>query len=131
MRVIFIWVSFILITAACAPAAPVERLSADELPAGNAAHGAELFTESVNGAPACSTCHTLTDTTLVGPGLEGYAERAGTRIDGISATEYTYASIVQPATHIVSGFSNSMYNQYGRQLDTQQIADLIAYLLTL
>ncbi len=102
-----------------------------DLPAGDATRGAVLFTQSINGAPTCSSCHNLDDSTLAGPGLKGYGARAGTRVDGQSAAEYTYDSIVQPAAFIVSGFSNSMYTQFGSKLSPQQSADLIAYLLTL
>jgi cytochrome c oxidase subunit 2 len=105
--------------------------SAASLPPGDATRGADLFTQAVGGAPACSTCHTLDGTTLVGPGLEGYAETATTRVEGASALDYTYGSIVRPAAHIVSGFGNTMYNQYAQRLTPQQTADLIAYLLTL
>lgn len=118
----------LLVLAACAPntATPIE-----DLPPGDAARGAQLFTQSVNGAPACSTCHTLNGDTLVGPSLQGYSAAASTRIEGNSAEAYTYTSIVQPAAHVVSGFPNAMYNQYTRHLTLQEIADLIAYLLTL
>ena len=118
----------LLILAACgsAPASP-----STELPAGDTGRGAELFTQQISGAPACSTCHSLDGTALVGPTLQGYAERASTRVENQSAQDYTYASITQPAAHIVDGFSNTMYAQYERQLSSQQIADVIAYLLTL
>jgi hypothetical protein len=49
----------------------------------------------------------------------------------MSAEEYAQTSILQPAAYLVSGFSNTMYNQYGQHLSQQDIADLIAYLLTL
>jgi cytochrome c553 len=98
---------------------------------GDATRGAELFTQSVNGAPACSTCHTTNNTVVVGPGFQGYSEVAATRAIGKSAEEYTHNSIVRPASYIVSGFSNSMYNLYERALSDQDIADLTAYLLTL
>jgi cytochrome c553 len=101
------------------------------LPPGNAEHGAELFTQSINGAPPCSTCHQTDDTTLVGPGMKGYAERAGSRIEGQDAEKYTEESITHPASFVVSGFPNAMYNQYASNLSPQDTADLIAYLLTL
>lgn len=98
---------------------------------GNVDHGAELFTHSVGGAPACSTCHTTNSQSLVGPGFQGFSEIAGTREFGETAEQYTYNSIVRPASYIVSGFSNSMYTQYERALSDQDIADLTAYLLSL
>ena len=116
-----------LILAACSGGAP----SSSDLPEGNADSGAQLFTESIGGAPTCASCHTLDGTTLTGPSLQGFGERAGTRVSGTTPEDYTHTSIVQPAAYIVSGFSNSMYNQYGQRLSAQQLADLIAYLLTL
>jgi mono/diheme cytochrome c family protein len=101
------------------------------LPAGNAAAGETLFIESINGAPTCVSCHALDDRQLIGPGVQGYAAVAGTRVAGQSAGEYTYLSIVQPAAHLVSGYGNIMYPLYGQRLTNTQIADLIAYLLTL
>ncbi|MEO8609850.1 MAG: cytochrome c [Chloroflexota bacterium] len=101
------------------------------LPPGDATHGAELFTQSVNGAPPCSTCHQTDENTLVGPGLKGFGARAGTRVEGQSAEQYTQESIMHPASFVVSGFANAMYNQYASKLSPQDIADLTAYLLTL
>ncbi len=101
------------------------------LPPGDATHGAELFTQSVNGAPPCSTCHQTDDTTIVGPGMKGFGARAGSRVEGESAEQYVQESIIHPASFVVSGFPNAMYNQYGSQLSPQDIADLTAYLLTL
>ncbi len=119
----------LMLLAACAPGHA--QTSLDELPPGDAGRGAALFTETINGAPSCASCHTLDDSTVVGPGLQDYAAIAATRVEGVSAEEYTHASIVRPAAHVVSGFGNLMYNQYAQRLSPQQIADLIAYLLTL
>jgi cytochrome c2 len=129
MRIILLCTLILSLIIACSP--PSSAASADSLPPGDADNGAALFTESIGGAPACSTCHTLDEIKLVGPGLQGYAERAIIRVEGVSAEDYTYASIVRPAAHVVEGFVNTMYPQYEQHLTSQQIADLIAYLLTL
>jgi hypothetical protein len=63
--------------------------------------------------------------------LQGYAAVAATRVEGLSAEAYTRESIMRPAAFLVSGFPNVMYNQYAQRLTPQQMADLIAYLLTL
>jgi cytochrome c oxidase subunit 2 len=130
MKLLAICTVIFLVAAACSPAASSASGLAS-LPAGDASSGATLFTEQVGGAPACSTCHTLDGSELVGPSLQGYAAVAPTRVENQSAQEYTYTSIVQPAAFIVSGFGNVMYNQFGQKLSPQQTADLIAYLLTL
>lgn len=114
---------------ACSPPPPA---SFAELPAGDAGRGAQLFSQSVNGAPECSSCHMLDDQTLVGPGMANYAAVAPVADAGASSlAEYTFVSITQPGAFVVSGFGNTMYAQYQRQLSPQDIADLIAYLLTL
>lgn len=96
---------------------------------GDPQRGASLFTQSINGAPTCSSCHTLTDVSLVGPGMAGYSQRAANAVEGQDAVAYTYYSIISPARHIVPGYVNMMYLQYERKLDASQIADLIAFLL--
>jgi cytochrome c553 len=123
-------ISLLLIFAACSSGDP-QTVSLTTLPPGDAVRGAALFTESINGAPACITCHQLDDTVLVGPGMSGYNARAGSRVVGMSMEEYTLDSINQPASYIVPGFSNVMYNQFATKLTSQDIADLVAYLHTL
>lgn len=122
-------VLLLLLMAACQKAAP--KVEFDDLPDGDAARGAELFNTSLNGTATCASCHRLDDTALTGPGLGGYANRAGGRVKDQSAAEYTYISIVRPARYLVSGFSNLMVQDYGQKLDAQDLSDLIAYLLTL
>jgi mono/diheme cytochrome c family protein/uncharacterized membrane protein len=102
-----------------------------DLPPGDAARGAELFSQSVNGAPACSNCHTLTGGQGAGPSLQGFAQVAGSRVKGQSAEVYTFYSILSPSKHLVQGFSNVMPSDYATRLSRQQTADLITYLLTL
>jgi cytochrome c553 len=115
-----------LLLAACggAPAAPAN------LPPGDAASGEALFTQAINGSPPCSSCHAVDETVLVGPGFAGYGAVAGTRVAGLSVEAYTAQSITQPAAHLVTGFANVMYSNYGQKLDVQQVADLTAFLLT-
>lgn len=116
-----------LLLAACSPSTPAFK----ELPPGDATRGAALFSQTLNGAPPCANCHSLDGSIIVGPSLKGVALVAGTRVSGLSAGEYLYQSIISPAAYIVSGYSNQMYGQYGREPSPQQLADLVAYLLTL
>lgn len=127
MRLLFLIV-FALSLTACSSVSG--ESSTEALPPGDAGRGTALFIQSVNGAPACSTCHTLDGSSLIGPSMQGFAIRAAARIEGTSAEDYTHVSIIQPNAFIAPGFSNVMYAQYERRLSPQQIADLIAYLLT-
>jgi cytochrome c oxidase subunit II len=128
MRLIYLLILLAALIGACTP---TENISTEPLPTGDAERGAALFTQSVGGAPACSTCHTLDGTTLVGPSLQGYATRVSSRVQDTSAEIYTHDSIARPSAHVVEGFPNAMYGQYAQALSPQQFADLIAYLLTL
>lgn len=103
----------------------------EDLPAGDAERGAELYDVSINLAPTCLNCHQLDEQALGGPGLGGYAQLAGERVEGQSAEEYTYLAIVDPGDYLTPGWNNVMYARYGDRLSDQEIADLIAYLLTL
>ncbi len=129
MRPILVIFCLILLLAACNQ--DDDSLQFSDLPTGDAARGEALFTQQVNGAPACSSCHNINDKDSSGPALAGYAERAGKRVKEESAEQYTLTSILQPASHIVDNYSNLMYRNYEEKLTHQQIADLIAYLLTL
>jgi hypothetical protein len=54
--------------------------------------------------------------------------RAGSIIPGKSAEDYLRESILDPSSHIAEGFPDSMYQNYGRELTDQEIADLVAFL---
>lgn len=97
----------------------------------SAARGEALFSQMINGAPSCASCHTVTDVDLTGPGLGGYALVAGTRVDGESAEEYTRYAITHPDRYILPGWSNVMYIGYGVRMSDEQIDDLVAYMLSL
>lgn len=104
---------------------------------GDAARGEALFSFISDGVVACSTCHTIEESLLFnpsrtsGPALNGIAERAAERIPGMSAEDYLRQSIVDPHSYVVEGYDDLMFADYGRFLDEQELADLIAYLLTL
>lgn len=95
-------------------------------------NGERLFKNGHDDAPRCTTCHNEDGTdSSQAPGLRNYAERAGDRVEGESAREYTLNSIIAPGKYIVEGYRNSMPANYDENLSKQQIADLVAYLLTL
>ncbi len=97
-------------------------------PQGDAARGEALYQGGV--APSCVSCHVAG--AAGAPALDDlgdYAAVAGTRVEGQDAREYTFYAIVEPGQHIVEGYGNAMYNRYDENLNPQEIADLIAYLL--
>ncbi|HRE27983.1 MAG TPA: cytochrome c [Anaerolineales bacterium] len=108
---------------------------------GDAARGEALFKQSTIGtasAPGCSTCHSLDGSTLVGPtqtGVVGRAEAAISSADykGIAKTveEYLKESIVTPDAFVEQGFTAGvMYQNFGKELSDQEVADLVAFLMT-
>lgn len=103
----------------------------NDLPDGDAARGAILFAQSIDGAPACSACHSIDGKASSGPTLENFGTVAGTRVGGQSAETYAFNSILRPAKHLVRGYSNVMYRDYADRLSQQDTADLIAYILSL
>jgi mono/diheme cytochrome c family protein len=101
-------------------------------PAGNVAAGETLFAQATIGAnPGCKTCHSLDGTQLVGPTMQGYATRAGTRVQGQSADEYTRLSMTDPNAHVVEGFAAGVMPTFKDVLNETQLNDLTAYLLSL
>jgi mono/diheme cytochrome c family protein len=113
----------------CAPYAET-TIAYEEIPAeGDANRGAELFNEPTNATTACISCHV--EGNAASPDLTGLGEVAGSRVEEESAREYLFYSITEPARHIPEGYGNAMPNDYDEKLTPQQIADLIAYLMSL
>ncbi|MEE9199452.1 MAG: cytochrome c oxidase subunit II [Dehalococcoidia bacterium] len=99
------------------------------LPPGNADAGQQVFQAA---SPiACSTCHSLDGTAGLGPSLQGIASQAGDRVSSLSAEGYIRESILNPTAFVVQGFSPVMPTTFGTDLTPQQIADVIAFLLSL
>lgn len=108
-----------------------------ELPEGDAAAG-EALTVSLG----CTACHITTPTGpawLPSADQPGIGERAGVEFTlpeytgkATSAEQYLFESIVDPNIFVVSGFASGLMPQnYGATLTDQNMADLIAYLLSL
>lgn len=101
---------------------------------GDPARGVAIFQAGVSGTPPCSACHQVTQGGAgfsLGPNLHNIAEQAGTRRAGVSARQYIEDSILRPRDFIVPGFRDMMYDGFADHLSAQELADLIAYLLTL
>lgn len=129
MRKILILILLTLSLAACQKETTIDFKDVPRN--GDPAQGAILFTQKKEGAPACNSCHNTEGNPDQGPSLQGFKDVAGKRVEGQSAEEYTFYSILLPSKHVVDGFSNIMYKQYDGKFSTEELGDLIAYLLTL
>ena len=121
-----------LLVSACSADAP--RIAFEELDfaLADAGSGEKLFNQSNNEAPACAACHAISGASSgIGNSLAGIAGLAAGRVAGQSAEEYLYWSILRPGQHLVAGYSNIMYARYEDSLQAADLADLIAYLLSL
>ena len=49
---------------------------------------------------------------------------------GVSAEDYLYQSIVQPADYVVEGYADVMPPAFGERLQAAQLQDLVAFLRT-
>lgn len=122
----------LLMLAACSAEPPSAGFEALDFEQADAGSGQKLFNQSNDEAPACAACHSLIgEDRGIGNSLDGIAAVAGQRARGQSAVEYLYWSIVQPGRHLVAGYANLMYAAYEDSLEAADIADLIAFLLTL
>lgn len=80
----------------------------------------------------CATCHALVpDTIIIGPSLYGIATRAETRVEGQNAEEYITMSVLRPGDYVVEGFNNVMITNLAKEVTSEEMNALIAFLLTL
>lgn len=107
------------------------------LPEGDPAAGQAL----AEGPLGCAACHILS---AVGPAWAatpdqpGVAERAGLRIadasyagEATTAEEYLIESVIRTNAFVVPGYAdNLMPPNFGERITLQQMADLLAYMLT-
>jgi cytochrome c553 len=106
--------------------------------AGNPANGKQLFDGTIamagDRAPACATCHSIEPGMDTGSGqsLSNIGNRAAKTVAGQSAEEYLRTAITNPDAHLAGGYQDGiMYRSYAQALTTQQINDLVTYMLTL
>jgi mono/diheme cytochrome c family protein len=85
---------------------------------------------------ACSGCH-IQAANGTGPMTDGtYTRVSGERLQeaqfaSYTAEQYLVESILRPANYITPGYTNVMPANFGEQLTTQDLADIIAYLQTM
>jgi nitric oxide reductase subunit C len=132
--------------------AAVPTVAADSAPAGSTATAAAPDKDPValgervfqSAAPACTACHSLTPgADMAGPSLAGIATRtqqtlASTDYKGTATdlASFIRESITKPSAHLVAGAMYSangvsfMPNTYEKDLTTEQVAHLAAFLST-
>jgi mono/diheme cytochrome c family protein len=92
------------------------------------ARGQQVFMNS-----GCGGCHTIEGISngVVGPNLTHIGTAAETIKAGTSAEDYIRESILNPNAYVVEGFQpNIMPQNFGQQLSSQQLNDLVAFLLS-
>lgn len=81
---------------------------------------------------ACIGCHVVDpNVTMTGPTWHNVGDRAIARQPGVSPAEYLHQSIVNPASYLVPDYPNVMPANYSELLTTQELGDMIGYLLSL
>lgn len=107
-----------------------------ELPEGDPASGADGYGLTFG----CAACHGNPEgeasTAAVGPWLGDIAEEGGDRVEGYTAADYVYESILLPNAHIAPecpngpcGDPSPMPGNFGERMTLQDMADVMAYLL--
>ncbi len=119
-------------TATMTPTVEPTEDTTSSLPQGDATAGEVLFRQGKGAAaPPCITCHQPAQSPFaLGPVMTGIAERASARVEGLTAEAYIHQSIVEPDAYLVPGFRPVMPGVYDEHLTEQEIADIIAYLMT-
>lgn len=106
------------------------------LPIGVAERGEQLYT----GVYGCIACHgdpTTPGTNNVGPHLAGIGMAASARIEGVSAAQYIYDSMLEPGAFIAPECKHgpctepTAMPEYASLMNLQDFADLLVYLLEL
>ena len=117
---ILIFAIFILAACSSVSGEVVPTLDANQL------HGKSVYNLR------CAQCHALAqDTVVIGPSLAGIATRAQSRVSGYDAEAYLERSILIPDDYLVEGFANTMPTNFGKELTSEELTALVAYLMTL
>jgi mono/diheme cytochrome c family protein len=78
----------------------------------------------------CLGCHTNAETNNLAPRFANTHQNAGDRRAPMTAEGYLYESIFYPDAFVVGDYQTVMPAVYGAQLTSQEIGDIIAYLLS-
>jgi mono/diheme cytochrome c family protein len=92
-----------------------------DLTKGEPVKGKEIFTKTAK--PTCASCHTFAaagSDAKVGPNLD-------TGLQG-KDPQFILESIVNPSAEVTAGFQDIMPKDYATKLDSEQLADLVAFL---
>lgn len=80
----------------------------------------------------CAACHLLTpDDVKVGPSFYGLANHAGERVPGQDARAYLLTSVLNPSAYLVEGFEDLMTKGLAKELTSEELDAVVAYLQTL
>jgi len=82
----------------------------------------------------CLSCHSVDGTPGQGPTFKGLAGSSRPLETGEFVTAddaYLLNSIIDPGAQVVQGYSNLMPQNFGDELTSEQIDDIVAYLKTL
>lgn len=109
----------------CPNQAPCDEVvDVNSLPEGTASEGEAQYIEL-----KCDSCHSLDGSRLVGPSFQGIGARAEGRSAEESAEQYLVHSILRPHDFIVPGYQPVMPEIFGQDLNADELADLIAFLM--
>ncbi|NLX11843.1 MAG: cytochrome c [Chloroflexi bacterium] len=76
----------------------------------------------------CAGCHSGQDGAQ-GPALFGMADDAAQRVEGLSAEEYIYQSIVDPSAYLVEGYPDIMPKTYDEDFSEHELDSMVAFIM--
>ena len=122
-------------TPVSATATPVPPTNTPISPTEAAPQGNPESGQQIAQTMGCTGCHSVDGTKIVGPSWQGLYGKTETFEGGSTAVvdeAYLRESIINPGAKVVAGFPNGVMPQdFGQKLSDEQIADLIAYILSL
>ena len=122
-------------TATAEPTAPPRQSPIDRLVAVRDIENGKILFETFQDAAnySCANCHLVdSEKANLGPGLLNIKDRALTRVEGQTAAEYIYESIVNSQAYTVEGFDPELMPRNWPEIYSDlEIFDIVAYLMTL